>query len=56
MATRAVIKIEGVDYASIYKHYDGYPEGMLPWLKDFNKTNGNNSPLCLMSLKNWLKR
>lgn len=44
MATRAVIKIEGVDYASIYKHYDGYPEGMLPWLKDFNKANGNNSP------------
>jgi hypothetical protein len=36
MATRCTIKIEGVDFAKIYKHYDGYPEGMEDWLNDFN--------------------
>ena len=25
MATRATIKIEGVKYAKVYKHFDGYP-------------------------------
>lgn len=36
MATRAIIKIKGVDYAKIYKHFDGYPEGMVKWLTKFN--------------------
>lgn len=37
MATRATVKIEGVNYAKVYKHWDGYPEGMMDWLEDFNK-------------------
>lgn len=47
MATRATIKIEGIDFAKVYKHWDGYPEGMLPWLEDFNKSftkNGGDDP------------
>jgi hypothetical protein len=38
MGTRAIIKVEGVPEVQVYKHYDGYPEGTLPWLKAFNKT------------------
>lgn len=37
MSTRATIKIEGISYAKIYKHSDGYPENTLPWLEKFNK-------------------
>ena len=36
MGTRAIIRVEGVNYCEVYKHYDGYPEGTLPWLKSFN--------------------
>tara|TARA_R110002012_G_scaffold307985_2_gene513885 strand:+ start:319 stop:696 length:378 start_codon:yes stop_codon:yes gene_type:complete len=36
MATRATIKIEGVDYVKIYKNFDGYPKGMTKWLSEFN--------------------
>ena len=36
MATRATIAVKGVDYVKIYKHFDGYPEGMIEWLTDFN--------------------
>ena len=36
MATRCTIKIEGVEYAKIYKHWDGYPEANYIWLKEFN--------------------
>ena len=37
MATRSVIKIEGVEYAKVYKHWDGNPTSTLPWLIKFNK-------------------
>jgi hypothetical protein len=37
MSTPAIIKVEGVEYARVYKHYDGYPEATLPWLKAFNE-------------------
>jgi hypothetical protein len=37
MATRATIEIEGFDEAKIYKHWDGYPEAMLPWLREFHE-------------------
>ena len=37
MATRCIIKVEGVDYAKVFKYWDGYPEDMLPWLKEFNQ-------------------
>lgn len=37
MATRCTIKIEGVDFAKVYKHWDGYPEATLNWLTEFNK-------------------
>jgi hypothetical protein len=35
MATRATISIEGTK-TIVYKHWDGYPEGMIPWLLKFN--------------------
>lgn len=35
MGTRAMIQIEGANYAKIYKHWDGCPEHMLPWLEKF---------------------
>jgi len=37
MATSAIIKIEGVTFAKVYKHWDGNPSAMLPWLETFNK-------------------
>ena len=42
MATRCTIKIEGIDYAKIYKHWDGYPDATLKWLQDFNKDFSEN--------------
>ncbi len=37
MGTSAKIKIENVDFAAIYKHWDGNPGSTLKWLEDFNK-------------------
>lgn len=37
MSTRAVVKIEGINFAMLYKHYDGYPKSMLPFLEKFNR-------------------
>lgn len=37
MSTNAIIKIEGIDYACLYKHFDGYPEATYPWLVAFNR-------------------
>lgn len=37
MATRSTIKIEGINYAKVYKHWDGNPEATLPWLESFNQ-------------------
>lgn len=37
MSTRATIKIEGVTFAKVYKHWDGYPDATLEWLETFNK-------------------
>lgn len=37
MATRATIKIKGITFAKVYKHWDGYPSATLEWLKHFNK-------------------
>lgn len=46
MSTSALIKVEGVDYAELYKHWDGYPEATLEWLEhfneDFTKNRGND--------------
>lgn len=36
MGTRCTIKIQGITYAKVYKHWDGYPEHILPWLIAFN--------------------
>ena len=47
MATRCTIKIEDIDFAKVYKHWDGYPANMLQWLTefntDFNTNRGNDS-------------
>jgi hypothetical protein len=37
MSTNAIILIEGMDYAAIYKHWDGDPDATLPWLESFNR-------------------
>jgi len=37
MATRCTIKIQDLTFAKVYKHWDGYPEHILPWLETFNK-------------------
>jgi len=37
MSTHAIISIEGKTHFYLYKHFDGYPESTLPWLKEFNK-------------------
>jgi hypothetical protein len=54
MGTRAIIKIEGYNGGCVYKHWDGYPEGMVPWLEDFNKDftekRGNDHPYKLAQL------
>lgn len=42
MSTRSTIKIEGVNFAKVYKHSDGYPEGMLGWLEAFNTSFNTN--------------
>ena len=46
MSTRCIIKVEGLKGVCVYKHWDGYPEGTLPWLKSFNdeftKERGND--------------
>jgi hypothetical protein len=42
MATRSCIKIEGVTFAKVYKHWDGYPNAMLGWLETFNKSFAEN--------------
>lgn|SRR5487761_1132384 len=42
MATRATIKVEGVDYAKVYKHWDGNPACTLPFLEVFNKDFAKN--------------
>lgn len=42
MATRCTIKIEGIDYAKVYKHWDGYPDATLKWLEDFNRNFSKN--------------
>jgi hypothetical protein len=37
MATSAIIIVEGMDSACVYKHWDGYPESTMPWLEKFNE-------------------
>ena len=47
MSTNAIIKVEGIDFVMLYKHWDGYPGSTLPWLEEFNedfKTNRGNDP------------
>ena len=36
MSTNALIEIEGLKIAKVYKHWDGDKEATLPWLKAFN--------------------
>jgi hypothetical protein len=42
MSTHAIIKIEGFTACNIYKHCDGYPEYLLPWLTRFNENFKEN--------------
>lgn len=42
MGTRAVIQVEGINFAQVYKHWDGYPSAMVTWLENFNKDFGDD--------------
>ena len=42
MGTRSTIEIEGIEFAKVYKQWDGYPEHMMQWLKDFNESFAKN--------------
>ena len=44
MATRCTIKIDNIDFAKVYKHWDGYPAHMLEWLSEFNMDFNKNRP------------
>ena len=47
MSTNAMIRVEGVKYAELYKHWDGYPDATLEWLVNFNedfRINRGNDP------------
>lgn len=37
MGTKSLIRIEGIEYAQVYKHWDGHPDHMIPWLTAFNQ-------------------
>jgi len=37
MGTSALISIEDYPNFYLYKHFDGFPDDTLPWLKHFNK-------------------
>jgi hypothetical protein len=54
MSTSAVIEIEGVNYASVLKWWDGYPEATLDLLEMFNakftKERGNDPAYKLAQL------
>jgi len=54
MSTHALIRVEGIDYCKLYKHFDGNPENTLQWLKDFNEDfsihNKNNSQYKMAQL------
>lgn len=47
MATRCTVKVEGVDFAKLYIHWDGDPESKMPFLEHFNtqftKARGDDS-------------
>jgi len=53
MGTSAIIAVEGSDI-TLYKHFDGYKEGTLPWLQDFNEkfvaNRGNDIPYKIAQL------
>ena len=36
MATRCTIKVEGINFAKLYIHWDGDPDSKLPFLEYFN--------------------
>jgi hypothetical protein len=36
MGTKAIIEVAGIDFASVYQHWDGDPDHTMPWLKAFN--------------------
>lgn len=50
MGTAAIIKVEGIKYAALYKNWDGYPEATLEWLETFNKDFGKDRPYKLAQL------
>jgi len=54
MGTSCIIKVQENKTAVLYKHWDGYPEATLNWLKDFNETfvknRGDDSPYKLAQL------
>ena len=64
MATRCLFTAPNCDFA-VYKHWDWYPEHILPWVLEFNKDFNNNrkyndweyklAQLLRDSVRNWEK-
>ena len=54
MATRAIIQVIGANYAQVYKHWDGNPSSILPWLIEFawefSEERGHDPEYCLAQL------
>ena len=60
MATRCTIKVEGLNFAKVYKHWDGYKDHMLGWLNefnnDFNKNRGHDPEYKFAQLLRFAER
>lgn len=54
MGNRSIIRVVGVNYAEVYKHWDGSLHNMLPWLtnfvQDFKSYRGKDPEYCLAQL------
>ena len=44
MGTHCLIRIKGIDYVQIYKHWDGYPSEMYQKLVEWNADFERNRP------------
>ena len=59
MSTPSVIEFVGSDSFAVYVHHDGYPENMIPLLKEFlkwNKSRNNDAGYTAANFIYWYKR
>ena len=59
MSTPSVIEFVGSDSFAVYVHHDGYPENMIPLLKEFlkwNKARNNDAGYTAANFIYWYKK